>query len=527
LDRYVYRSHANYRRTVKEASEELTRVLNLKALLAFICQTVTASTQADAISIYLRKRRGFTKTVSRRHHEDNPFEVDDSALALIVLHLTTSRDALVTEELPRKRESGERNELYHALTAANWALVLPVLSEDAVIGIIALGPKLSGDPYYPQDFDLLMTLANQAGIAIKNAQLYAEVVLANEYIENIVATIESGVIAISDAGEVAMFNRAAEQMTGLSAQDVKGRPASVLPACLREGLVASVADGQQRTEPEIELPNVVADVKPKPVICTTSPLRDPTGSVLGAVTVFSDLTPLKELEIERRRAERLAYFEVLASGIGHEIKNPLVAIKTFAQLLPRRHHDERFVEDFGKVVTREIGRMESLVDRLRTLSRPGERPRHPLDLRGPLGEALEFLQPAFDDKGVALVSTIADGPCVVLGDHAELSQVFLNLLLNAQEATPNGGRVDVELSRGDHHVRFVVADTGPGIAAELLERVFDPFFTTKDHGSGLGLAICAGIAQAHGARLRAENRPTGGAIFSLEFPVAAASSIPA
>jgi signal transduction histidine kinase len=243
--------------------------------------------------------------------------------------------------------------------------------------------------------------------------------------------------------------------------------------------------------------------------------------------VFSDLTPLKELEVERRRAERLAYFEVLASGIGHEIKNPLVAIKTFAQLLPRRHHDERFVEDFGKVVTREIGRMESLVDRLRTLSRPGERPRHPLDLRGPLGEALEFLQPAFDDKGVALASTIADGPCVVLGDHAELSQVFLNLLLNAQEATPNGGRVDVELSRGDHHVRFVVADTGPGIPAELLERVFDPFFTTKDHGSGLGLAICAGIAQAHGARLRAENRPMGGAIFSLEFPVAAATSIPA
>jgi two-component system sensor histidine kinase AtoS len=465
--------------------------------------------------------------LSRRHNEDNPFEVDDSGLALAVLHLSTNRDALVTEELPRKRESGERSELYHALIAANWALVLPVLSEDSVIGIIALGPKLSGDPYYPQDLDLLMTLANQAGIAIKNAQLYAEVVLANEYIENIVATIESGVIAISGAGEVAMFNRAAEQLTGLAAQDVKGRPVSVLPACLREALVASVADGQQRTEPEIELPSAVAKVKPKPVICTTSPLRDPTGSVLGAVTVFSDLTPLKELEVERRRAERLAYFEVLASGIGHEIKNPLVAIKTFAQLLPRRHHDERFVEDFGKVVTREIGRMESLVDRLRTLSRPGERPRHPLDLRGPLGEALEFLQPAFDDKGVVLASTIADGPCVVLGDHAELSQVFLNLLLNAQEATPNAGRVDVELSRGEHHVRFVVADTGPGIPAELLERVFDPFFTTKDHGSGLGLAICAGIAQGHGARLRAENRPSGGAIFSLEFPVAAASSIPA
>jgi PAS domain S-box-containing protein len=417
--------------------------------------------------------------------------------------------------------------LCDALVAANWALVLPVVSEHSVIGLIALGPKLSGDAYYPQDLDLLMTLANQAGIAIKNAQLYAEVVLANEYIDNIVATIESGVIAVNGSGEIAMFNRAAEQLTGLAALDVNGRHAAALPVALCDALLATVADGRQRTEPEIDLPNVAEAAKAKPVICTTSPLRDPAGSVLGAVTVFSDLTPLKELEIERRRAERLAYFEVLASGIGHEIKNPLVAIKTFAQLLPRRHHDARFVEDFGKVVTREIGRMESLVDRLRALSRPGERPRHPLDLRAPLGEALEFLQPAFDDKGVTLAGRVPDDVCIILGDHAEMEQVFLNLIMNAQEATPAGGRVDVELARTHQHVRVVVADTGPGIPPELLERVFDPFFTTKDHGSGLGLAICAGIAQAHGARLRVENRPGGGAIFYLEFPVTALSSIPA
>lgn len=432
---------------------------------------------------------------------------------------------LVADEVIRERPQSIA--LCDALVAANWALVLPVVSEHSVIGLIALGPKLSGDPYYPQDLDLLMTLANQAGIAIKNAQLYAEVVLANEYIDNIVATIESGVIAVNGAGEVAMFNRAAEQLTGLAAQDVKGRHAAALPVALCDALLATVADRRQRTEPEIELPNVAEAAKAKPVICTTSPLRDPAGNVLGAVTVFSDLTPLKELEIERRRAERLAYFEVLASGIGHEIKNPLVAIKTFAQLLPRRHHDARFVEDFGKVVTREIGRMESLVDRLRALSRPGERPRHPLDLRAPLGEALEFLRPAFDDKGVTLAAHAPDDVCIILGDHAEMEQVFLNLIMNAQEATPAGGRVDVELARTHQHVRVVVADTGPGIPPELLERVFDPFFTTKDHGSGLGLAICAGIAQAHGARLRVENRPGGGAIFSLEFPVTALSSIPA
>src|SRR5947208_4685509 len=144
-----------------------------------------------------------------------------------------------------------------------------------------------------------MTLANQAGIAIKNARLYAQVVLANEYIENIVATIESGVVAINSAGRIAMFNRAAERLTGLATDDIKGQTAARLASCLSEPLLASAADGVARTLPEIEMPG--AD-RARPVMCTTSALRDPDGIVLGAVAVFSDRTPLKELEGERRRA---------------------------------------------------------------------------------------------------------------------------------------------------------------------------------------------------------------------------------
>ncbi len=119
--------------------------------------------------------------------------------------------------------------------------------------MIAVGPKLSGDAFYQHDLDLLMTLANQAGVAIKNAQLYAAVVVANEYLENIAATIESGVIAIDAAGRVAMFNRAAEQLTGLAAETTRGGPAAVLPACLAEPLLATAGDGQARTQPEVEL----------------------------------------------------------------------------------------------------------------------------------------------------------------------------------------------------------------------------------------------------------------------------------
>ena len=517
LDRYVYRTRANYQRTVREASRMLTRVLDLKRLLPFISKTVVEATSVEGVAIYLRDEDGFRRAVAQRRNEASEFEAPATAPASVIAALTRVQEPLVADEVARQIVTDADRMLSDDLAVTNWALLLPVISDDGLIAFIAVGSKLSGDPFYSQDLDLLMTLANQAGIAIKNARLYAQVVLANEYIENIVATIESGVVAITSAGRIAMFNRAAERLTGLAADEITGQTAARLAPCLSEPLRASAADGVARTLPEIELPG--AD-RARPVMCTTSPLRDPDGIVLGAVAVFSDLTPLKELEIERRRAERLAYFEVLASGIAHEIKNPLVAIKTFTQLLPRRAREPQFVDEFGRIVGREIHRMERVVDRLRTLAHPGRRPEYAVDVRAPLAEALEFMQATFDEKSVTIDASLGDTPCRVLGDHQNLEQLFLNLLMNAHEATPPGGTLTIAVTREAEHVTVSVGDTGPGIAPELLEKIFEPFFTTKQRGSGLGLAISAGVAQAHGARLRAANRPGGGAVFSVQFPPA-------
>jgi PAS domain S-box-containing protein len=526
LDRYVYRTRANYRRTVREASQMLTRVLHLDRLLAFISTTVVTSTAVEGVALYLRETGAFRCAVSERRPDAEQFEAPRLVAAEVVAALDAAREPLLTDEVARER-APEAAALHARLVAANWALLLPVLSDDGLIAMIAVGPKLSGDAFYQEDLDLLMTLANQAGVAIKNAQLYTAVVLANEYLENIAATMESGVIALDPAGQVAMFNRAAEQLTGLAGDTVKGGPATALPDCLATPLLATVADGQPRTEPDVALPRAGAaegEKASRPVICTISPVRDPVGGGLGAVAVVSDLTPFKELEVERRRAERLAYFQALVSGIAHEIKNPMVAIRTFAQLLPRRLEDARFLEEFSRISARETDRIQHLLDRLRTLSRPVEGPRHPLDVRVPLGHVVELMRPTLARKGLELRARLGAEPGVVSGNHDELVQLFLNLVLNAHDATPSGGRVTIELIRGETQVTVTVTDSGPGIPPELLERVFEPFFTTKARGSGLGLAIAAGIAQAHGARLRSSNRPGGGAIFTLEFPAASVVS---
>jgi PAS domain S-box-containing protein len=516
LDRYAYRTHTDFQQAVRNASRRLTELLDLRSLASFITSVVAGSIESEGVALYLTFDSTLVRIRSHVSHDASRFTAPDVIDDLFLRELNTRNDLLLVEVLAREQTDQSR-QLQREFEKLDWALALPLLSEHKVIGTIVVGPKLSGDPFYPQDLDLLMTLATQAATAIKNAQLYTEVVLANEYIENTVATIESGVVAIDAGGRIAMFNRAAEQLTGLRAEDLKRQPVERLPAELVAPLRTTISDGQGQVHPEIALPDGTTT---RPVICTTSPLRDPAGAILGAVAVFSDLTPLKELERERRRAERLAYFEILASSLAHEIKNPLVAIKTFAQLIPRRRGDEQFVEEFSRVVTREIGRMERLIERLRALSRPGEQPKRSIDMREPLQHALDLLRPAFDEKRITLDVTLGSGPGLVVGDPNELEQLFLNLLINAHEATPPDGTVAVDLSTTAEQVCVTIADSGPGVPPDLFEHVFDPFITTKPRGSGLGLTISAGIARTHQATLRADNRPDGGARFTVVFPVA-------
>src|SRR5262249_3635733 len=185
-------------------------------------------------------------------------------------------------------------------------------------------------------------------------------------IENILSTIDSGVIAVSSNGTVALFNSAAANMTGLTASEVKGATLKILPPAIAEAVRATMADRKGREH----LQGLIQDKSSRliPIISSTSVLRDRAGTTLGVVAVFNDLTRLHELEGEKRRAERLASIGALASGITHEIKNPLVAIKTFAELLPERFSDEEFRRDFSKIVIQEIERIDELLAKLRGIA---------------------------------------------------------------------------------------------------------------------------------------------------------------
>jgi signal transduction histidine kinase len=262
-------------------------------------------------------------------------------------------------------------------------------------------------------------------------------------------------------------------------------------------------------------------------VCSTSALRDDKGHILGALVVFSDLSKIKELENEKRRAERLASFGALVSGIAHEIKNPLVAIKTFAELLPERFSDTDFRADFSKVVRIEIDRIDGLVARLRGLAAPTPDTLAPIDLREPISDTLSLLRAQLEHTQTTVDRDLGSSQTLVAIDPSQAKQLFLNLFLNALEAMTPGGRLAVRILRshrqGQPWIQVLITDTGPGIPDLIRGKIFEPFFSTKARGSGLGLAICRSITDAHRGTIRAESASRGaGTTIIVEFPAAIA-----
>lgn len=527
FNQYLYRRTYDYQRTVREASRRLSTILELEPLLGSLVEGIERTLKVEMVAVYLRARpqREFTPKVFHRANEWEessavPPLASSSPLAAFLERekRTLIRDE-VREDLPDPRLAAAIGEL----EALGGELAFPVFQDQTVSGIVIVGPKLSGDPYFTEDIDLLSTLVSQAGIAIKNAQLYGEIVLANEFIQNILANMESGVIAIDAEGKVTLFNPAAERMIGQGSEPLRVGSSAALPPAIAQTLAATLEDGSPRLHIESIIPDPSGRLAP--VVLNTSPLTDDDGQVLGAVVVFSDLTKLKELEGEKRRSERLAAWSALAAGIAHEIKNPLVAIKTFAELLPERYTDVDFRENFSNVAIKEIERIDALVGRLRGLGAPSVQTFHLLDLRQPIDETLALLAGQLEQKRISVTKEYDEGLPPVSADPAQLKQLFLNLFMNSFDAMEPGGRLNIRLTTrsgyGQDTVHVEVGDTGKGIPEEMIEKVFNPFVSTKHKGLGLGLAICRGIADSHRATIRAENnRDRRGATLIVEFPVA-------
>jgi PAS domain S-box-containing protein len=527
LNRYLYRETYNYQRTVRNASRRLSTMLELQPLLDYLTGVIESTFKVERVIVYLQDPTKSTLTVGttldrNRQWQRVPTQLVITNTSPLIAYLQSDKATLVREEA-RNSPDGRLQTASQALQDLGGEIAFPLIGDQALLGLLMVGPKLSGDPYFAEDIDLLETLVSQAAVAMKNAQLYGQVVLINEYVDNILSTMDSGVIAVNTDGAISLFNPAAERLTGLHGSDIQGMSYSRLPPALASPLRDALEHRAPHSQFEMSIQGTHgANV---PLVCSTAILTHRGSATHGALIVFSDLTRLKDLEREKRRAERLASFGAFASGVAHEIKNPLVAIRTFAELLPERFTDTDFREDFSKVVVREIDRIDDLVGRLRGIAGATPQQVGTVDIREPIADTLRLLRAQFDQTRTTATCDFKDSNPFVAVEEMQLKQLFLNLFLNAIEAMGPGGDLTVHVYRrnvpGAQWVAVSVFDTGPGIPDSIKSSVFEPFFTTKPRGSGLGLAICRAIADANRGTIRAENRmDRRGTVVVVEFPAA-------
>jgi signal transduction histidine kinase len=255
-----------------------------------------------------------------------------------------------------------------------------------------------------------------------------------------------------------------------------------------------------------------------PVEIGLTPLRvNGRTYVLAAVV---DITERRRLEERLRRTERIAELGTLASGMAHEIGTPMNVILGRAEYLLERVTEEPIKKSL-KIIVTQVERITRVMNQLLAFARRRPADRRPLDLRETIEGSLEMFQERLARHGIRIEKSLRDDCPKVCADADQMSQVLINLVMNAIHAMPEGGTLRIGLARSDQTVQLTVADTGHGIPPQDLPKIFDPFFTTKEtgKGTGLGLTVAKGIIDEHGGTIRAESEPGNGTTFTVSLPV--------
>jgi PAS domain S-box-containing protein len=347
----------------------------------------------------------------------------------------------------------------------------------------------------------------------------------SNYLNNILESMTDGLLVVGLDGRINLFNQAAEEITGRSQEEVLGRPYEEVMGIdggRDKSVLQTLGSGDSLVNQEKDLRRT--DERTIPLGFSTSLVRDGNGAVLGAIEAFSDLTEVKRLESQVRQMHTLAALGEMAATVAHEIRNPLGGIASFANLLERDLDADDPNRRMVRQITVGVARLNRIVSSLLSYTRPLNLNTHPVELSQTVEEAAAFFEidAARQNPEVTIERRFAESrTCQV--DTEQFHQVVLNLLLNARQAMPEGGTIEIELTSeraedGDWAL-VAVRDTGVGIDADVRDKLFTPFFTTKEDGTGLGLVTSKKIVEAHGGRISVDSVPGEGTCFTIALPM--------
>ncbi len=423
-------------------------------------------------------------------------------------------------------------------------VVIPMRSRGETFGVLAFYWGKTKH-FSEEEIALGQAFAEQAAIAIRNAQIYADVRPMRDRLETLVENAGDAIVTLDSESKVLSWNPAAERIYGYSASEMVGQvPHALFPEERQSESLAireRMKQGKILTLVETERRRKGGETFDAQI--TYSPLRDPRGEVTGYSVIIRDISETKKMERELAqtndelqrtvvelhlaqevaiRSKKLASIGTLVAGVSHEILNPINNMSVTIQML-QREIVERTPENLSEALDsmqEEVGRVVKISDNLLKFSRQKEPRAKPVELPHLMDQVIDLLSHETRLENIEVVREYSPDLPKVRGDEDQLRQVFFNLIQNARDAMPSGGRLVLQTQVKNGWVCTSVQDTGEGIPEEVREKVFDPFFSTKPEGkgTGLGLSVSYGIIEAHKGSLTVESKDKEGTTFRVELP---------
>ncbi|MBN1504309.1 MAG: PAS domain S-box protein [Candidatus Eisenbacteria bacterium] len=393
-----------------------------------------------------------------------------------------------------------------------------------LLGMLIAARGTSGE-MSPGDLSMLESVAYNVAQVLESNRLYGALRVGEEFRQRILDSMGECMVGFDLSGRLQAFNRMAETVTGFSAEEVTGaRSSFLIPP---EEMAVSPVTRALRYGEELTAVDTVVRKRSRgsvPVRMTSRLLRDERDNVRGVIATFSDLRPVRRLEEKMRQLDRLAALGRFASSVAHEVRNPLSGIAAGIQYMSRQFGETGPEAENVKFLLREVARLERIIQDLLRITHPQELVIAEASVEDVVERALKSLGNLLTEKSLDLDMSVTGKLRLVEMDSDQIQQVFINLIKNAAEATPQGGRLKISMAsvegsdREPGGVQVTVADSGPGIRPEDADRILEPFFTTKPGGTGLGLYITHEIVRRHGGELSVANAPGSGAEFTVRLP---------
>jgi two-component system sensor histidine kinase HydH len=343
-----------------------------------------------------------------------------------------------------------------------------------------------------------------------------------DYTRQVVANMANGLLSLDKNGKLVSYNEVALNLLELDESNLKDIEIDKVLDFKTTGILNTLSSCQKVMDNEFTYKTKLGGSIPLSI--SSTPIENELGVCDGVVIVLRDLRELKDLEEKVREAEKLAAIGKLAASVAHEVRNPLSSIRGFAQYLNKSMQEGTQQKQYAQIMIKEVDRINRVINDLLTFSRPIEIELKPTKVTDLIAHAVGLVQADADLKNVTIsVNTKASIGLAPL-DENQMTQVILNLLLNAMSAVEDNGLIEIhsKLDSKDRALSIEIEDDGDGISPEFMENIFEPFVTSREKGTGIGLAIVKKIIENHGGKIEAVSPPTKkdkGSSFKIKMPI--------